>query len=170
VRRTIPAVWLAAILLATAFGAGASAGGTPSGKQATAQTEGTLTLRLRQRLGPWKTSLYVKLIKNRLYTFSACGIRNWDASEKFQCDTGVGRLPDRANLRLEQSPIGRALRRDDSPGWGMLGISNGVKIGAILGNTVTGNRYGKYRYRVTMRSPAGEVLATSNVVTVTWHR
>ncbi|MEP6977029.1 MAG: hypothetical protein ABI948_03135 [Thermoleophilia bacterium] len=164
------AVAVAAITLASPLASGASADGTPSGRRVTAQDSGTVTLRLRQRLDPWKKSLYVKLVKNRLYTFSVCGIRNWDTSEEFQCESAGTRLPERASMRLEQAPVARALKRSDSPGWGMLGVSSSAKVGAVLGNTITGNRFGKFRYRVTVRSNSGELLATSNVVTVTWHR
>ena len=168
--RFILAVAVALITLASPLASGASVDGTPTGKSVSAQDPGTVTLRLRYRLGPWKKSLYLKLVKSRLYTFSLCGIKDWDTSEKFQCESTGTRLPARTMMRLEQAPIAKALARGDSPGWGMLGVSSSAKIGAALGNTVTGDRFGKFRYRVTVRSSSGEVLATSNVVTVAWHR
>ena len=73
-------------------------------------------------------------------------------------------------MRLEQSPLAKALRRADSPGWGMLGLTSSTRVGVVVSNVVTGNRYGTYRYRVTLRAGSGQVLGTSNVVTVTWHR
>ena len=127
-------------------------------------------LRLRYRLRPWKTALYLKLVKTKLTTFTACGIRNYHAGDKFDCEASTARLPEGAIMRLEQSPIGKALRRDDSPGWGMLGSSITQKIGTALSNVLTGDKIGTYRYRVTMRDPSGTVLATSNIVKVTWHR
>jgi hypothetical protein len=52
----------------------------------------------------------------------------------------------------------------------MLGISLTARLGAIMSNTVTGNNYGTYRYRVTLRDGSGQVLATSNSLPVDWHR
>ena len=142
----------------------------PSGEHATHQDDSKLTLRLRTRLGPWKKSLYLKLNKNRLSTFSACGIRNWNGTDKFDCEVAAGRLPGGNSMRLEQSPLAKALRRADSPGWGMLGLTSSTRVGAVVSNVVTGNRYGTFRYRVTLRAGSGLVLATSNVVSVTWHK
>lgn len=142
----------------------------PSGERATHQDDSKLTLRLRTRLGPWKKALYLKLNKNRLSSFSVCGIRNWNGTDKFDCEVASGRLPGGNSLRLEQSPLAKALKRADSPGWGMLGLTSNTRVGAVVSNTVTGNRYGTYRYRVTLRAGSGQVLATSNVVRVTWHR
>jgi hypothetical protein len=142
----------------------------PSGERATHQDDSKLTLRLRTRLGPWKKSLYLKLNKNLLSSFSVCGIRNWNETDKFDCEAAAGRLPGGNSLRLEQSPVAKALKRPDSPGWGMLGLTATTRVGVVVSNTVTGNRYGTYRYRVTLRAGSGQILATSNVVRVTWHR
>ena len=142
----------------------------PAGKRAAHQDDSKLTLRLRTRLGPWKKSLYLKLNKNVLSSFSACGIRNWNGTDKFDCEVASGRLPSGNFLRLEQSPVAKALKRLDSPGWGMLGLTSNTRVGVVVSNVVTGNRYGIYRYRVTLRNASGQVLATSNVVRVTWHR
>lgn len=169
-RRAILAFALAAAVLAWPLGSVASTAGIPSGRHVADQNEGTLTLRVRTRLGPWKKSLYLRLNKNRLSAFSVCGIRNWDGTEKFDCETASARLPERSSLRLEQSPVAKALKRPDSPGWGMLGLTSSTRVGAVVSNVVTGNRYGTYRYRVTMRNPSGQVLATSNLVSVTWHK
>jgi hypothetical protein len=142
----------------------------PNGERSTHQDDSKLTLRVRTRLGPWQKSLYLKLNKNRLSSFSVCGIRNWNGTDKFDCEVASGRLPGGNSLRLEQSPLAKALKRADSPGWGMLGLTSNTRVGAVVSNTVTGNRYGTYRYRVTLRGASGQVLGTSNVVKVTWHR
>ena len=155
-------------LVASADRPGALA--VPAGERATHQDDSKLTLRLRTRLGTWKKSLYLKLNKNVLSSFAACGIRNWNGTDKFDCEVASGRLPSGNFLRLEQSPIAKALRRADSPGWGMLGLTSSTRVGVVVSNVVTGNRYGTYRYRVTLRAGSGQVLGTSNVVTVTWHR
>jgi hypothetical protein len=52
----------------------------------------------------------------------------------------------------------------------MLGTAADTRIGAALSNVLTGDKFGKFRYRVTVRSSAGQVLATSNIVSVTWHK
>jgi hypothetical protein len=149
---------------------GRAALSAPSGDRATHQDDSKLTLRLRTRLGPWKKSLYLKLNKNRLSSFLVCGIRNWDGTEKFDCEVAAGRLPGGNFLRLEQNPLAKSLKRADSPGWGMLGLTSSTRVGAVVSNVVTGNRYGTFRYRVTLRGGSGQVLATSNIVTVTWHK
>jgi hypothetical protein len=159
-------VWPFAIDASTERGGGAG----PSAGRIAQQDESKLTLRLRTRLGPWQKSLYLKLNKNRLSTFSACGIRNWDGAEKFDCEAAAGRLPGGNFLRVEQSPRGKALQRPDSPGWGMLGLTSNTRVGVVLSNVLTGNKYGTWRYRVTLRNSSGQVLATSNIVKVTWHK
>jgi hypothetical protein len=171
VKRGVLVLVAAGVGFACALTAGASAGPTAVSDPRTAvQEAGAITLRVRDRLGPWKKSLYLKLVKTRVRSFTVCAIRGWEpASELFRCDTTGGRLTDGV-LRLEQSPIGRAARRVDSPGWGMLGLSTHDRLGAVLSNTASGNRFGLFYYRVTLRSASGFVLAQSNRVTVNWHR
>jgi hypothetical protein len=149
---------------------GVAGAGAPGDDRSAVQEDAVITLRVRDRLGPWKKSLYLKLVRTRLRSFSVCAIRNWQpASDQFGCDILGGGLPEGA-LRLEQSPIRRALRRADSPGWGMLGFSTHDRLGAVLSNTASGNRFGLVHYRVTLRTASGRVLAQSNRVTVNWHR
>jgi hypothetical protein len=156
----------AALVLSTS---GGSAALRPSGDRA-AGDESTITLRLRYKLSPWKKALYIKLVKTRLISFSLCAVKDWQAGAKFDCDSPGPRLPPPTLLRLEQNPVGKGLIRSDSPGWGMLGISSNARLGAALSNTLTGDKFGTYRYRVTLRDRSGAVLATSNTVKVTWHR
>jgi hypothetical protein len=156
----------AALVLSTA---GGSAALRPSGGGA-AGDESTITLRLRYKLSPWKKTLYIKLVKTRLITFSLCAINDWQPGQKFDCDLSGPRLGEQTTLRLEQAPVGRALVRSDSPGWGMLGVSASSRLGAVLSNTVTGDRFGTFRYRVTLRDRSGQILASSNTVKVVWHR
>jgi hypothetical protein len=174
VPRAVLTVFIAGVALVGPFAVGASAErsalAAPSCARTAQQDDSKLTLRLRTRLGPWKTSLYLKLNKNKLSTFSACGIRNWDGAERFDCEATAGRLPGGNFLRLEQSPRAKALQRSDSPGWGMLGLTSNTRVGVVVSNVLTGNKYGTYRYRVTLRNGSGQVLATSNIVKVTWHK
>jgi hypothetical protein len=71
---------------------------------------------------------------------------------------------------MEQSPVARAMKRDDSPGWGMVGLGSDPVVKVVLSNTETGNRYGTFYYRVTLRDIAGKILLTSNKVTLVWHK
>lgn len=170
VPRRLVTLIVAGVALVCPFALAASASVPPTGGQAARQDDSKLTLRLRTRLGPWKKSLYLKLNKNVLSSFAACGIRNWDGSERFDCEVASGRLPGGNFLRLEQSPRGKALARPDSPGWGMLGLTSANRVGVVVSNVLTGNKYGTWRYRVTLRTGSGQVLATSNIVKVTWHK
>jgi hypothetical protein len=77
-------------------------------------------------------------------------------------------LPAGTVLRLEQSPVARALKRADSPGWGMLGSSPDGGLGAVLSNLVTDNRRGTFHYRVTLRDRSNNILVASNTLTVVW--
>lgn len=170
VRRAI--LFLAASVIVLSWplmsgGAASLAGGQkPSARQA---VSGHFTLRLRYRSGPWVTKLSLRLNKNRLSQFRLCGVWDWPASRRFTCLAAGVRLPAQTNARLEQSPIAKALRRDDSPGWGMVGFSPDPVIKAMLSNTQTGNVYGTFYYRVTLRDVSSKILVTSNKVRLTWH-
>jgi hypothetical protein len=129
-----------------------------------------ITLRLRYKTGPWVTNLSVKLRKYELETYKVCGVWNWPNERRFTCLAAGSRLPEGTVMRMEQSPIAKAMRRSDSPGWGMVGLSPDPVIRTPLSNTVTGDRYGTFYYRVTLRDGAGKALLTSNRVTLVWRR
>ena len=131
---------------------------------------GHFTLRVRYKTGPWVTKLSLRLNKNRLWQFKLCGVWNWPSGRRFTCLAAGSKLPARTSARMEQSPIAKAMRRDDSPGWGMVGFSTDPVIRVVLSNTETGNVYGTFYYRVSLRDLSGKVLLTSNKVKVTWHR
>ena len=131
---------------------------------------GAITLRVRYKSGPWATRLSVKLNKNQLNEFRVCGVWNWPAGKRFTCLSSGSKLPARTLLRMEQSPIAKAMKRDDSPGWGMLALSRDAVLEAVLSNNVSLNRLGTVSYRVTLRNPAGRVLAASNILKLVWHR
>jgi hypothetical protein len=171
VKRGVLVLVAASVGFACTLASGATAGPAQrSGARAAAQSADAITLRLRTRLGPWKKSLYLRLVRTDVRSFSACAIRNWEpTSQRFGCDNLGARLPQRT-LRLEQSPVAKAARRADSPGWGMLGLSIHDRLTAVLSNTASGNRFGLVYYRVTLRAPSGRVLAQSNRVVVNWHR
>ncbi len=161
--RTALALVAASLALAIPVAAGAAGGDT-------AAVNGAITLRAKFHQGPWKKSLYLKLVKLRLDSFSLCAIWNHKNGDPFDCDAAAANsLPEGTILRLEQSPIARALKRSDSPGWGMLGASQDGALGAVLSNLLTGNKRGTFHYRVTLRDRSGQVLVTSNTFTLVWH-
>jgi hypothetical protein len=169
VPRTAPALLAAFVALAAPLSAGARQDGSPSGNRAPAAVSGAITLRAHFHQGAWKKSLSIRLVKLRLTDFTLCAIWNWSPTDAFDCRTASkGALPVGTALRLEQSPIAKALRRADSPGWGMLGQSPDAALGAVLSNLVTGNKRGTFHYRVTLRDKANKVLVTSNTFTVVW--
>jgi hypothetical protein len=147
-----------------------SAGETPhSGVSATAAAH-AITLRARVGRGPWRRALSIRLVKTTLIEFSVCALWDKPAAASFSCRSPRGaRLPAGTSLRLEQHPIARALKRADSPGWGMLATSGEAALGAALSNTVSGDRLGTVRYRVTLRDGASKILVRSNVFVVRWH-
>jgi len=138
-----------------------------------AGSPGTIGLRARQGQAFWKTSLSLRLVKTRLIAFELCAIWNRPPTSKWGrgCNAAPSnKLPEGTALRLEQSPVRRAIARADSPGWGLLGMSEHAAAEAVLSNPVGGNRLGRLRYRATLRNRAGEILATSNTVELVWHR
>lgn len=148
--------------------ASCGSGGTHAGVSG-ATTADAITLHGRVHRGPWQPTLSLKLVKTALTEFSVCAVRSEGVLESFDCQAH-GRLPDGTTLRLEQSPVGRGVKRAGSPGWAMLASSEESVLEAALSNTVSGNRLGAVHYRVTLRDTSGKILARSNVFTVTWHR
>jgi hypothetical protein len=144
--------------------------GAAHGDVTTVVSGHTITLRARVPRGQWQRTLSHKLVTTSLREFSLCAVGDKPPPRSFDCSsTAARRLPAHTSLRLEQSPIANALRRDDSPGWGMLASSEEATLGAALSNTVSGDRPGSVRYRVTLRDGSGRILVRSNVFTVTWH-
>jgi hypothetical protein len=141
------------------------------GARASAPAGDSIKLRARARLGVWRTGMSLKLVKTNLISFSVCGVWDAPASRRFACTVPKAvKLPAGTVMRLEQRPIKRALRQADTPGWGLLATSPDASLRAVLSNTVTGDRIGRFRYRVTLRDATGKILLRSNVLTVVWHR
>lgn len=175
VLRASLALAVVSLALVCPLGSGASIDrtGSPSGKRATAETPGTIALRARSGRGAWQKALSLRLVKDKLLTFAVCALWDQPPTAAFtpRCTAAAGaKLPSGTTLRLEQNPIRKAVRRADSPGWGLLGVSDHSELEAILSNTITGNVYGTLHYRVTLRSSSGEILATSNALTLYLHR
>jgi hypothetical protein len=170
VRRAILFAVSVAVALSWPIVSGASRSGGNGKPAARHAVSGHFTVRVRYKSGPWVTKLSLKLKKTQLMEFRVCGVWNWPASRRFTCLGAGSRLPERTTARMEQSPIANAMRRDDSPGWGMVGLSDHPVITAPLSNTLTDDRYGTFYYRVSLRDLAGAILLTSNKVAVVWHR
>jgi hypothetical protein len=166
VRRAILIFAIVGAVLAS----GVSAGSGAEQRASARKIEGHITVRVRYKNGPWSTRLSVKLHRYLLNEFRVCGVWNWPATRRFTCLGAGEKLPSRTLLRMEQNPIGKAMRRADSPGWGLLGISSDPVIKTPLSNAVTNNVLGTFYYRATLRDFQGHVLLTSNKVSFTWHR
>ena len=162
---------LTALAISIALAGLAAAGAAGSGKQPSVALADTITVRARLHSGIWEKSLSLKLVKTKLIGFTVCAVWDKPTAQKFSCRAPAGaQLPVGTRMRLEQSPIARALKRPDSPGWGMLATSEDPSLGAGLSNTVSGDRLGTFKYRVTLRDAEGKILTTSNIFTVFWHR
>jgi hypothetical protein len=164
---------VAAVSLALAWplvsGASRQAGsGKPAARRAV--TADHITVRLRYKNGPWVPKLSLRLNRQRLNAFRICGVWNWPNARRFTCLGAGSHLPARTSVRIEQNPVAEAMKRPDSPGWGMVGLGTGPVVKVVLSNTETGNRYGTFYYRVSLRDISGKVLLTSNKVTLVWHK
>ena len=160
------------LALATVLAAGCS-GGDTAGETTTESTAGAskITLRgARENAGPWVRSLSLEHGEDGVPTsFYVCAA--WDAARAPEaCNAAPGaKLPPETTLRLEQRPVGSALTKPDSPGWGVVGTSENAELHVPLSDFVSGVDVGKATYRVTLRSiDGGPALATSDVFTVTW--
>lgn len=162
-----PAVLAAALVFTGVVSACASAD-----REGAHPAADSIALRARVDHGAWQHGLSLKLVKTKLITFSLCAVWRAPSTDHFKCAVSArgADLPAGKTMRLEQSPLGQALKRADSPGWGMLAASSTGSVGAALSNTVTGDVTGRFRYRVTLRDNAGKVLARSNVLPIDWHR
>lgn len=129
-----------------------------------------ITLRIRYKNGAWLKALSLPLNKHNLKEFKLCGVFNWPAGKTFTCVGSGATLPERTLLRMEQTPIANAMKRTDSPGWGLVGMSGDPVLRVPLSNTVTQDKWGTFYYRVSLRDLAGKVILTSNRVKLVWHK
>jgi len=171
---------LVTLLLVTVLAAGCSGDDDNAGTTTGADTGATtvaapstskVTLRAgRTNTGPWVESLALEHGPDGIPTkFFVCAA--WDESQAPSgCDAAAGAtLPADTVLRLEQRPVGAAVASPDSPGWATVGTSDVAELEVPLSDFVSGLAVDEATYRVTLRPRAGgEVLATSNPVTVTW--
>src|SRR6266536_856126 len=169
-RRAIFSVAALSLALAWPLVSGASPRAGSGKPAARHDVTGHITVRLRYKNGPWVTKLSLRLNRYRLNAFRVCGVWNWPATRRFTCLAAGSQLPARTTIRMEQSPIAEAMKRPDSPGWGMVGLTDDPLVKVVLSNTETGNRYGTFYYRVSLRDVSGKILLTSNKVKLVWHK
>ena len=163
------AIFFAAALLA--FGAAALPAAAP-GSIASKQrpTADTITLRIQYRNGAWLKALSLPLNRLHLKQFKVCGVFNWPGGKTFTCGGAGPGLPQQTLLRMEQTPVARAQKRPDSPGWGLVGMSSEPVLRVPLSNEVTADKWGTFYYRATLRDLSGKVILTSNRVKLVWHK
>ena len=155
----------AALGVAAIVGVGAPASsGSPS--RATADS---VTLRIHYKTGPWVKTLRLPLNLHHLKEFTLCAVYNWPAGKAFTCKGAGAALPERTLIRIEQTPIANSLKRRDSR-WGLAGMVNDPVFRLPLTNTITGDKWGTYYYRATLRDLSGKVLLTSNRVKLVWQK
>jgi hypothetical protein len=165
-----------AVALAFAGLVSGCAGGKSDRENRTTSATGSPKIRLleaAQSDGPWTRRLSLRLGRGGVPTqFYVCALRTQRDGADRPCgaDEG-GTLPARSTLRLEQHPVGPGLERPDSPGWGLVGTSDEPELKLTLSDFVSAdNKPGTVTYRVTLRDPSGRVTATSNKITISWHR
>lgn len=166
----------ASLLLAAIIVSGCS-GGKPAGRSeptTLAGSDGAPKITLREaRLndGPWRRHLSLRLgTGGQPVQFYVCAERSRVRPKK-PCQAVPGStLPFQAVLRLEQHPAGPGIKQASSPGWGLVGTSDQSELRIVLSDLVSGARPGRVTYRVTLRNASGRLLATSNTVTVAWHK
>jgi hypothetical protein len=130
----------------------------------------TITLRIQYKNGVWAKSLKLPLNRLHLKAFRVCGVFNWPSGKKFTCAGAGPSLPDRTLLRIEQTPVARAQKRPESPGWGLVGMGSEPVLRVPLSNEVTGDKWGTFYYRATLRDLTGKLILSSNKIKLVWHK
>jgi hypothetical protein len=145
---------------------------TTAGTQGAADGTSITLLESGHNDGPWSRALTRPLGKAGVpVQFYLCGVRGQVKPTDPCLAASPGTLPAGATFRLEQQPVGPGVERPDSPGWGLVGTADSPAFQLSLSDFVsTNNKPGKVTYRATLRDPDGNILGTSNTVTVTWHR
>jgi hypothetical protein len=179
----VPGIGLAVALALAALVVSGCSGGksdresetTTSVPTATAERAGNAKITLLEAAhtdGPWTRRLSLRLGRGGVPAqFYVCAV--WTQREVAEpCGTEPGgTLRAGSTLRLEQHPVGPGLERADSPGWGLVGTSEEPVLRITLSDFVSANnKPATVTYRVTLRDPSGRVVATSNTITIAWHR
>lgn len=162
----LPLVAVCAALVLAAGTAFASSGPqAPSARNAT-----DVQVWVKSRGGPWTKRLSLKLRKAKLSVFYVCATYNTALPARAQCESTADLDTPGTLLKIEQSPVKKAQKRPESPGWGLVAAGNKKIVQAELSNLVTGDNFGTFKYRATLRSLDGKQIAVSKAVPVVWHR
>jgi hypothetical protein len=162
---------LLALIAALALAAGtAYASSRPATATApAARTADNVQIWVKTRGGPWTKQLSLKLRKTKLSVFYVCATYNTGLAPRAACESTTSLDRPGTLLKIEQSPIQKAQKRPESPGWGLVGAGDKKLVQAELSNLVTGDNFGTFRYRATLRSLDGKQIAASKAVPVVWH-
>jgi len=158
------------IVVLAAFALAAGTAFASSGPQtAGAQQADSIQIWVKTRGGPWTKRLSLKLVRAKLSVFYVCATFNTALARRDRCESTTLLDQPGTLLKIEQSPIKKAQRRPESPGWGLVGAGNEKLVQAELSNLVTGDSFGTFRYRAALRAPDGKPMAVSRAVPVIWH-
>jgi hypothetical protein len=175
-RAAVPgSAFAAALALAALVVTGCSGGksGRQSGTTTARAESATITLLEAAHIdGPWTRRLSLRLGRGGVPAqFYVCAVRGQPAAAQPCRGEPGSSLPAGSILRLEQQPVGPGLERADSPGWGLVATAEEPVLKVTLSDFVSANnKPATVTYRVTLRDPSGGVLATSNTITIAWHR
>jgi hypothetical protein len=122
------------------------------------------------RGGPWTKRLSLKLVRSKLSVFYLCATYNTALARRDKCESASDLDQPGTLLKIEQNPVKKAQKRPESPGWGLVGAGSKKLVQAELSNLVTGDSFGTFKYRATLRSLDGKQIAASAAIPVVWHR
>jgi hypothetical protein len=160
---------LIAVCTALVLAAGTAFAST--GPQSTTARKATnVQIWVKSRGGPWTKRLSLKLRRAKLSVFYVCATYNTALAPRAACESSRDLDQPGTLLKIEQSPIQKAQKRPESPGWGLVGAGSKTMVQAELSNLVTGDTFGTFKYRATLRSLEGRQVAVSKAVPVIWHR
>ena len=163
-RRALAGFAAASLLLAIPLTSGAAERPSRTGEVAKANAT-KIVLRGRRGIqGPWRSYLWLKLVRTDIVSFSVCAVWNQRLLTPACRATAGKTLPEDTLMRLEQRRTTRVAR------WKRVALSTEPTLEAVLSNAVSGNRLGTVLYRVTLRSPTGHIRATSNTFRVFWQK
>lgn len=155
--------------LAVAAGTAFAASGPSTTSAPSARAASNVQIWVKTRGGPWTKRLSLRLVRAKLSVFYVCATYNTTLAARARCESTNSLDQPGTLLKIEQSPIKKAQRRPESPGWGLVGAGDKTLVQAELSNLVTGDNFGTFKYRATLRGLDGRQIAVSKTVPVVWH-
>src|SRR5205085_6022940 len=129
-----------------------------------ARATGSIQVWVKTRGGAWTKRLSLKLRRSKLSVFYLCATYDTTLAGRAACESTEAIGQPGTLLKIEQSPLGKAQRRPESPGWGLVGAGDKKLVQAELSNLVTGDRFGTFKYRAALRSLDGRQIAASKAI------